>query len=179
MTVVPNLDPNMKSSDKFVEDFTSDLSQIPMDMSKPLWEIHILNVKTSDANATTVFKIHHSMGDGVSLIALCYACSTKSSDPQSLPIMPFSKKQTHVSNRGSIMGFFVFVWTMCRVAINTIVDCVMFLATIVFLRDGETPIKAAGGSALSYKRFVHRIVSFDDVKLVKTVMNMVRLNIFT
>ncbi|GFP81104.1 o-acyltransferase wsd1 [Phtheirospermum japonicum] len=58
----PDLDPNMKSPDEFVEDFISETSKNPMDMTRPLWEFYILNVRTSKAISTVIFKIHHSMG---------------------------------------------------------------------------------------------------------------------
>ncbi|KAJ6748782.1 O-ACYLTRANSFERASE (WSD1-LIKE) FAMILY PROTEIN [Salix purpurea] len=38
----PDLDPYMDSPDQFVEDYISNLSSIPLDLSKPLWEMHIL-----------------------------------------------------------------------------------------------------------------------------------------
>jgi len=44
--IVLDLDPNMDSLDQFVEDYTSHISKTPMDVSKPLWEFHVLNAKT-------------------------------------------------------------------------------------------------------------------------------------
>uniref|UniRef100_A0A2N9H7R3 O-acyltransferase WSD1 C-terminal domain-containing protein n=1 Tax=Fagus sylvatica TaxID=28930 RepID=A0A2N9H7R3_FAGSY len=61
--IVPNLDPDIKNSDQFVEDYVSNLTKNAMDMSQPLWELHLLNIKTSDAEAVGVFRIHHSIGD--------------------------------------------------------------------------------------------------------------------
>lgn len=142
-------------------------------MTKPPWEFHILNVKTSDAEGVAIFKLHHSIGDGVSLMALVHACSRRISDPESLPIMPLPNKRKR-DKSGLLRGLFVFVWTVFAVVMYTLVDGVMFLATLTFLKDAETPIKAnAGGVKLTCKRFVHRIVNLDDVKLVKTAMNAV------
>ncbi|KAL0318007.1 UNVERIFIED_CONTAM: O-acyltransferase WSD1 [Sesamum angustifolium] len=130
---VPDLDPDMENPDEFVEDFTSGLSRIPLDYAKPLWEVHILNVKTSDANSVVIFKVHHSMGDGVSMISLVLACSKKLSDPESLPVMPSKKR-----------------------------------------KQKQKPNSGLGGRRVDRapKRFVHRIVSLDDVKLVKNAMNV-------
>ena len=47
--IVSEFDPNMDSSDQFVEDYTSNISKTLMDLSKPLWEFHVLNVKTLNA----------------------------------------------------------------------------------------------------------------------------------
>ncbi|WOG96608.1 hypothetical protein DCAR_0415944 [Daucus carota subsp. sativus] len=68
--IVPDLDPNMDGADQFVEDYVSNLSKTNIVNSKPMWEIHLLNVKTSDAEAVLIYRIHHSIGDGMSLVAL-------------------------------------------------------------------------------------------------------------
>lgn len=58
----------MDSPDQFVEDYIYNLSKTTIDKSQPLWDLHLLNVKTSDAEAIGVFRIHHSLGDGTSLM---------------------------------------------------------------------------------------------------------------
>ncbi|KAI5568417.1 hypothetical protein BDE02_12G013500 [Populus trichocarpa] len=168
---VPNLDPNMNSPDQFVEDYISNLSTVPLDLSKPLWEMHILNVKTLDAEAIAVFRIHHSLGDGASLISLLLACSRKTSDPDALPSIPVQQRAgSHFS--GGFWGLFFAMWTVLRMIWNTLVDSVLFVATMLFLEDTKTPLKGASGVELKPKRFVHRTVSLDDIKLVKNAMNM-------
>jgi hypothetical protein len=169
---VPNLDPNMNSPDQFVEDYISNLSTVPLDLSKPLWEMHILNVKTLDAEAIAVFRIHHSLGDGASLISLLLACTRKTSDPDALPSIPVQQRAgSHFS--GGFWGLFFAMWTVLRMIWNTLVDSVLFVATMLFLEDTKTPLKGASGVELKPKRFVHRTVSLDDIKLVKNAMNMV------
>ncbi|CAH2070128.1 unnamed protein product [Thlaspi arvense] len=70
----PNIDLEEIGEDgeSFVDDYVSRLTVIPLDRSRPLWDIHILNVKTSDAEAVTVIRSHHALGDGVSLMSLLY-----------------------------------------------------------------------------------------------------------
>uniref|UniRef100_A0A2N9GDM3 O-acyltransferase WSD1 C-terminal domain-containing protein n=1 Tax=Fagus sylvatica TaxID=28930 RepID=A0A2N9GDM3_FAGSY len=117
--IVPNLDPDIKNSDQFVEDYVSNLTKNAMDMSQPLWELHLLNIKTSDAEAVGVFR--------------------------SPPLN----------------------WLIC----NTSVDFMLFVATFFFLKDTQSPIKGAPRCDLTTKRFVYRIVSLDDIRLVKNVTN--------
>ncbi|KAK3041503.1 hypothetical protein RJ639_000122 [Escallonia herrerae] len=59
----PEMDPNMASSDQFLEDYLSNLTKTTLDLAKPLWEFHILNIKTSDANGVAILKVHHSVFD--------------------------------------------------------------------------------------------------------------------
>ncbi|KAL3835113.1 hypothetical protein ACJIZ3_009849 [Penstemon smallii] len=177
--LIPSLDPNIDlSPDKFVEDYASRLSTIPMDLTKPLWELHILNLQTSDANSTAIFKFHHSMGDGVSLISILLACSKQTLDPQSFPTIPFKKQKfinahDHLLTRSSyIKNLLFFVWLKIVIIFNTLIHATCFIATILFLKDTQTPIKGSMKVEHSPKRFVHRIVSLDDIKLVKTAMNV-------
>ncbi|XP_060180585.1 wax ester synthase/diacylglycerol acyltransferase 5-like [Lycium barbarum] len=85
-------------TDKLVEEYISSLSTTNVDMSKPLWDFHVLNVKTSHAEATSIFHIHHSIGDGTALMSLLLSCFRKTSDPTSLPTLPVSSSSKDKSN---------------------------------------------------------------------------------
>ncbi|XP_057951614.1 wax ester synthase/diacylglycerol acyltransferase 11-like [Malania oleifera] len=167
---IPDLDPNVDAPDKFVEDYVSNLTKIPMDLSKPLWELHILNIKTSDANAVGIFRIHHSIGDGVSLISVLLACTRKTSDPEALPTIPTQKRAGSRSSCG-FWQFLKIIWLVFKLFWNTFVDVLFFVATMIFLKDKDTPIKGAPNVGWTVKRFVHRTVSLDEIKLVKNATN--------
>ncbi|XP_062148270.1 wax ester synthase/diacylglycerol acyltransferase 5-like isoform X2 [Alnus glutinosa] len=169
--IIPDLDPKVDFPDQFLEDYVSNLTRNPMDLSKPLWELHLLNMKTSDAEAVGVFRIHHSMGDGASLVSLLLACTRKTLDPEAVPTVPV-KKRAGSANSGGFWWFFLAVWSALRLIWNTLVDMLVFVATIVFLKDTKTPIKGAHGVELNTKKFVHRTVKLDDMKLVKNALNM-------
>ncbi|XP_059634377.1 wax ester synthase/diacylglycerol acyltransferase 11-like isoform X2 [Cornus florida] len=161
--IVPDLDHNMKSPDKFVEDYVSNLSTTTIDMSKPMWDFHHLNVKTSDAEAVSILRAHHSIGDGTSLMSLLLACTRKVSDPKALPDISVTKKSNAIHSRG-FFSIFQMAW-------NTVIDVIMFMMTALFLKDTETPLKGSLGVELRPRRFIHRTVSLDDIKLVKNSMN--------
>ncbi|XP_057981261.1 wax ester synthase/diacylglycerol acyltransferase 11-like [Malania oleifera] len=160
--IIPDIDLEMNSPDKFVEDYISSLSKTPIDSSKPLWDLHLLNIKTSDAEATGVFRIHHSLGDGISLMSLLLACTRKISDPEAAPTLPVKKKLDSNNFRG--------FWSTLRLYWNTMVDFLLFLATVLFLKDTKTPLSRSAEIQPTSRRFVHRTVSLDDVKLVKNAM---------
>ncbi|KAM3681970.1 hypothetical protein ACB098_12G037100 [Castanea mollissima] len=169
--IVPDLDPNIDFADQLVEDYISELTTKPMDLSKPLWELHLLNIKTSDAEAVGVFRIHHSMGDGASLISLLLACTRKTLDPEALPSVP-EYKQAGSTNSGGFWWFLLAFWSVLRLIWNTLVDMLLFGATVMFMKDTKTPIKGAPGVEHNIKKFVHRTISLDDIKLVKNALNM-------
>ncbi|XP_056860851.1 wax ester synthase/diacylglycerol acyltransferase 3-like isoform X2 [Raphanus sativus] len=91
--IVPDLNHfSIENPDQFIEDYTSNIASTPMDMSRPLWEFHVLNIKTSNAKSVGIGKLHHSLGDGVSLMSLLLASSRKVSDPKAPPTTTATKK---------------------------------------------------------------------------------------
>ncbi|OIT07417.1 PREDICTED: O-acyltransferase WSD1-like isoform X1 [Nicotiana attenuata] len=178
---IPN---NMDShlADKLVEEYISNLSTTTIDMSKPLWDLHILNVKTSHADATCIFRFHHSLGDGVSLISLLLSCFRKTSDPTSLPTLlvsssSSSKGKSNLSNnrrsiRSLIWQCLVKLWWCIRLLFNTIIDVLLFVATALFLKDSQSPFTVPQGFKLSTRlRFIYRTISLDDIKFIKNSTN--------
>ena len=89
---------------------------IPLDRSRPLWDMHILNVKTSDAEAVGVIRSHHSLGDGTSLISLLLACTHKTSDPKDT-VIPSLKRRETVSYGLRKQGWLLrLTFTVCSTA---------------------------------------------------------------
>ncbi|KAK9070803.1 hypothetical protein SSX86_011205 [Deinandra increscens subsp. villosa] len=162
--IIAQLDPNIKSPDKFVEDYISNLSRSHIEDTKPLWDLHILDIKTSEAEGTCVFRFHHSLGDGMSLMNLLLACTRKVSDPEALPTLPRNNKLS-VAKVASL-------WSRLGVIWNSLVALLMFMLTALFLEDTKTPMKGTEGVEHRARRFVVRSVSLDDIKLVKRAMNV-------
>lgn len=55
ISIVADIDSkNMKSPDKFVEDCVYNLTKTNLDKSKPMWDLHVLNVKTSNAESVGI-----------------------------------------------------------------------------------------------------------------------------
>ncbi|KAL9256304.1 Wax ester synthase/diacylglycerol acyltransferase 11-like protein [Drosera capensis] len=169
--VVPDLDPSIENTDRFLEDYVSDLSSTPFDLSKPLWEFHALNIKTSYAESVGVFKIHHSIGDGMSLISLVLSCSRKTSDPEDLPSIPLSTRKASKSSDGAFYGFFIAMWLMLKLMWNTLIGYISLLASIHFLKDTNALYNSEVDEC-SRKKIVYRLISLDDLKLVKNETNV-------
>lgn len=169
--IVPELDPNMKSPNSFVEDYISNLSRSRIKKSQPLWDLHILNTKTSDAQSTCVFRFHHSIGDGISLINLLLACSRKASDPEALPSLHGNKVSGPHIRVTNFRSQLMVLW-------NSLVAVVMFILTGLFLKDTKTPLKGSPQTEDMPRCFVHRSVSLDDIKMVKTAMDVVSFIFF-
>ncbi|KAI3800586.1 hypothetical protein L1987_28677 [Smallanthus sonchifolius] len=132
---------------------------------------------TSDAEAVGIFRIHHSLGDGTSLMSLLLACTPQISNPDAVPTVPASNSGWLLSYSSAGSGgwwwqrWFMAVCMMFWLVWNTVVDVGYMMVTALFLKDTETPIKAPAGVELNPKRFVYRTVSLDDMKLIKNAMN--------
>jgi hypothetical protein len=66
------------------------------------------------------------------------------------------------------------IWSAIMLVLNTVCDALEFIATTMFLKDTETPIKGDFRFSKSKRMcLVHRTVSLDDIKLIKNTMKMV------
>nr|XP_029144567.1 O-acyltransferase WSD1 [Arachis hypogaea] len=83
------------------DDFDEYLTKIagqefPQD--KPLWEVHIIKYPTRNSKGVLVFKMHHALGDGYTLMASLLSCVQRADDP-SIPItFPSSKKSAELDD---------------------------------------------------------------------------------
>ncbi|CAH8277592.1 unnamed protein product [Arabidopsis lyrata] len=173
---VPDIDQNKIGEDGegYVEDYVSRLTMLPLDKSRPLWDMHILNIKTIDAEAVCVIRSHHSLGDGTSLMSLLIACTQKTSHRDIFPTSHVLKQRKR-EDKDKVPWFLrwvLAVFSLVRLICNTFVDSLLLLGTTLFLKDTKTPLKGDVGVENNQKRFCHRIVSLDDIKLIKEVMNM-------
>ncbi|XP_019058980.1 PREDICTED: O-acyltransferase WSD1-like isoform X2 [Tarenaya hassleriana] len=177
--IVPDITPdNIENPNEFLENYVSNLTTVPLDISRPLWQLHILDIKTEEAESFGVFKIHHSIGDGMSLMSLILACTRKTSDPDEIPSLPFrnrfKSRFTGLRREHRFWWFVSVMWSVILLVLNTIRDVLEFIATALFLKDTETPIKGRRGGLTENKRrrLVHRTVSLDDIKLIKNALKM-------
>ncbi|CAH2072903.1 unnamed protein product [Thlaspi arvense] len=174
--VVPYIDQEEIGEDGqgFVDDYISRLTMRPLDRSRPLWDIHILNVKTSDAEAVAVVRTHHTLGDATSMVSLLLACTNKTSDPSTVSTTIRSlKRRKRDKNKDSFLRSILFtIGSTVRLVWYTIVDVLLLFATMLFLKDTKTPIKGGADVGSNPKRFYHTIFSLDDIKLIKNAMDM-------
>ncbi|CAL4979176.1 unnamed protein product [Urochloa decumbens] len=171
--IFPDLDATAIAADpdKVLEDYVSSLSTLPMDQSRPLWELHVLDFPTSEVASAVVFRLSHALGDGVSLISLLLACTRSAADPEALPAMP---PPPPVYGRASLATLAAWWWALLSCVVlawHTVVDVVRFVALAMGLvRDPRTVFTGVKGVELRRKRFVSYGLSLDDVKHVKNAL---------
>ncbi|KAK3138050.1 hypothetical protein QOZ80_5AG0363820 [Eleusine coracana subsp. coracana] len=181
--IFPNLDPaaTWANPDQAIEDYLSSLSTAPMDHSRPLWELHVLDFPTSEATSTVAIRMHHSLGDGVSLLSLLIACTRSAADPARLPELPPAPARRAgqpTPLAAGVAAILLWAWSFVVLAWHTMVDVLRFVASAWFLRDPTTPFMGAQGVEFSRKRIVHRTLSLDDVKFIKNAMKCTVNDVF-
>ncbi|XP_044443532.1 wax ester synthase/diacylglycerol acyltransferase 5-like [Triticum aestivum] len=186
--IVPRLDGAAVAAypDKAVEDYVASLPTLPMDRSRALLEFHLLDFPTSEATSTVAVRVHHAYGDGMSLMALLMMstrsgaadtkCQPATPTPTPPPRRPTRAGAIYASQRrpplsAGALPLVAWVWSYLVVAWNTAADLAYFAATILFLSDPRTLFKRADDDEFHAKRFVHRSLSLDDVKFLKSSMN--------
>ncbi len=161
----------------FVDNYVSDLATAPpISLARPLWECHVLNGTSSSAAAAAhlVFRTHHCLGDGISVMSLLFACTRQTANPEKQPsILNRTRKSetlasstTPISFLKSVLKMLIFLW-------NTIRGITCLVATILWLKDSDTVLKGPdhpGVDRQQQKRLVHTIINMDDMRLVKNAV---------
>ncbi|KAG9451142.1 hypothetical protein H6P81_011107 [Aristolochia fimbriata] len=133
----------------------------PLDETKPLWEIHVLQ-----AHRCCVLRVHHALGDGISLMSLFLACCKRSGRPDLVPSLPQPKRRNlspTTSVKEKLRRLVLMVWF-------TVVYCVQFVLYSLWTEDEETPISGGEGVELWPRMAATAHFSLDDMKLVKNAV---------
>ena len=156
--------PGEESYDPSLDDYISKLSLTPLDQSHPLWEVHILNYKTSKAGATMVIKVHHSLGDGISFMSTLFSFVRRVDNPDLPLTFPSANgiiRSTNISNQSIVWYFIVLVW-------YTFVDVIISsLRATGWIDDSQLPIRGPPGVEHMPTDFSSATFHLEDVKQIK------------
>ena len=142
-------------------DYLADLSvSSPLSADKPLWEIHLLT-----AHKCAVVRIHHALGDGISLMSLFLACFRRADLPDQIPTFGSEPqtKQRSGGRRNPVWELLTFVW-------YTLVYAVEFVLRSLWVKDRKTPISGGAGVELWPRKLATAKFRLDDMKAVKTAI---------
>ncbi|KAJ0394873.1 hypothetical protein P43SY_003277 [Pythium insidiosum] len=134
--------------------FTETLVNTPLDASKPLWEMHLLEDPQSAEPVTHVaWKIHHCIGDGASLASALVRLSDNKAELDDLLAQakakaaskPRAPRKTRAQRARDLAGFLVLCAWSAYVVVRK-------LLALVFRPEPATVFKRRGGKAkrLSY-----------------------------
>ncbi|KAI3913985.1 hypothetical protein MKW98_010797 [Papaver atlanticum] len=122
--------------DEYLQEYLSKIVMERLPKSRPLWEIYIFKYPTSNAAGTVVFKLHHALGDGYSLMGALFSCFQRSDNP-SLPLtFPKIRSDDYMNKKKS-------VFETLAVFKNTITDFTWSLWKGNMSEDHASPIRSA------------------------------------
>ncbi|TKY65202.1 O-acyltransferase WSD1 [Spatholobus suberectus] len=156
----------VESYDKYFHDYLSSIAMEQLPQSRPLWEIHIINYPTRNASSSVIFKLHHALGDGYSLMGALLSCLQRADDP-SLPLsFPSLKQSKPESSTKSFCRN--FSW-MLSSAFNTVSDFGWSILKSSIISDDRTPIRSGDEGADFYPISISSMTfSIDHIKDIKS-----------
>ncbi|XP_071691338.1 wax ester synthase/diacylglycerol acyltransferase 4-like [Rutidosis leptorrhynchoides] len=156
---------SLKSYDNYFNDYLSKIATNPLPQTKPLWEVHIIKYPTSNASGSVVFKLHHALGDGFSLMGALLSCLQRADNP-SLPLtFPNFQKSGKVSDPEINKRL---IPQALSGAINTVLDFGWSVLKSSFLEDSQTPIRS-GKDGVEFRpiNIMTMTFSLDQIKKIK------------
>ncbi|XP_014521329.1 O-acyltransferase WSD1-like [Vigna radiata var. radiata] len=128
-----------------------------LSMDKPLWEIHLLM-----AHNCLIFRIHHALGDGISLMSMFLASCRKLNDPQALPAIASPSNISYPPF--NFWNLLATLWFSFLFVLDFILRC-------FWVRDPRSSITGGAGVELWPRKIATATFSLQDMKTVKTAVN--------
>ncbi|PQQ15211.1 O-acyltransferase WSD1 isoform X1 [Prunus yedoensis var. nudiflora] len=170
--VVPNTITTASNFDHeaAVNAYLADLSTSSgLSADKPLWEFHLLM-----AHNCGVFRIHHALGDGASLMSLFSASFRGAEEEEKLPALGSAgKKRNRVNGEKGwwvlLIGFVGMVWF-------SLIFVVEFALRSLWVCDRKTEISGGDGVELWPRKLATARFKLQDMKLVKKAVPNATIN---
>ncbi|KAJ8766596.1 hypothetical protein K2173_001114 [Erythroxylum novogranatense] len=165
-----SLDKN-DDAERIVNEYLADLSvSTPLSADKPLWEVHLLLEQNC-----IVLRIHHALGDGISLMSLFLADCRKSEDPTAVPtVTTVGRRDSRI--RGSDNGCLAVLLGFLKMVFFSIVFCIEFALRGWWLSDRKTLISGGSGLELWPRKMTTAKFWIEDMKVVKEAVGNATIN---
>lgn len=152
-----------------VNDFLADLTvSTPLSHDKPLWEIHLLL-----AHKCLVLRLHHALGDGISIMSLMLTLCRKLDDPEQTPtIEPLisSTRNSRVIKTGEkFVKLLKMIWF-------TLIYMFEFIMRSLWVKDRRTVVRGGEGVELWPRKLSTAKFSIEDMKAVKSAVTNATIN---
>ncbi|KAJ1397528.1 O-acyltransferase, WSD1, N-terminal [Sesbania bispinosa] len=125
--------------DKYFDEYMSRILMERTPQDKPLWEIHVIKYPTSNAAGTLIFKLHHALGDGYSLMGALLSCLRRADDP-SLPLTFSFQEIITITN--------IIQERLLQVTINDVITGVIFYGVRLYMEEIDNKARTANSTGL-------------------------------
>ncbi|KAF9679238.1 hypothetical protein SADUNF_Sadunf07G0119100 [Salix dunnii] len=164
--------------DKCLDDYLSKIAMEHLPQSRPLWEIHIIKYPTSHAAGNVIFKLHHSLGDGFSLMGALLSCLQRADNP-SLPLT-FPSVQLHANKDGKNFSVRRTLHKFFSTVYNTASDFSSSILKSCSAEDDKTPIRS-GQHGVEFLPVGIETMTFslDHIKQIKSKLGVTLNDVIT
>ncbi|KAL7000412.1 hypothetical protein U1Q18_001561 [Sarracenia purpurea var. burkii] len=162
------------------DDYFSKIAAEQLPQSRPLWEIHIVKYPTRNAAGHVIFKLHHALGDGFSLMGALLSCLQRVDDP-SLPItFPAIRMKSSSDGAGEDEGIFRSVSRIFAGLVNTASDFGWSVLKSGFVEDDRTAIRS-GDPGVEFRPVAVTTMTFslDHIKRIKSNLRVTINDVMT
>jgi len=171
---VPTFESGNNSSnflyDEYLDEYMSKIAVEQLPQHRPLWELHIIKYPTSKGMGSLVFKLHHALGDGFSLMGALLSCMERA-DKISLP---FTLPSTQNQPKSPISNTKVLFKRLPSIFLRTVSDFGWSLLKSNFVEDDQTPIRSAAEDTKTRHINISDVTfSLDLVREVKSKLGVV------
>ncbi|KAK9150146.1 hypothetical protein Syun_008455 [Stephania yunnanensis] len=155
--------------DVHFQEYLTKLAMERLPLNRPMWELHIIKYPTSNSAGTVIFKLHHALGDGYSLVGALLSCLKSFNDPSKPLSFPEYRQAPKASRRWSFCEKVPRFFSMLQ---NSVSDLVSVLLRTSVLIDDVTPIRTAE-PGLEHRPIAISTISFsiDQIKHIKLKLN--------
>ncbi|KAJ9550108.1 hypothetical protein OSB04_014153 [Centaurea solstitialis] len=162
---------SLESYDAYFGDYVSGIGMDPFPNTRPLWEIHVIKYPTSNASGSLIFKIHHALGDGYSLMGIVLSCLQRADNP-SIPLTFPSFRQSPKAYNG-VKSSISRVRQVLSGVVNTIFDFGMSILQSSLLEDPMSPIRS-GEEGVEFLPIDVTTLTFslDQIKEIKDILEV-------
>ncbi|KAL1821647.1 hypothetical protein ACET3Z_016516 [Daucus carota] len=152
--------------DACLNDYLSKIAMESFPKGRPLWNIHIIKYPTSNAAGSLVFKLHHALGDGFSLMGALLSCLKRCDNP-GLPLtFPNFQMKTDLDDGKETV--FNRLTKRFSTVINSASDFGWSLLKSSILQDDKTPIRSGTeGVEFLAINLITMSFSLDQIKEIK------------
>ncbi|KAJ0441856.1 putative O-acyltransferase, WSD1, O-acyltransferase WSD1 [Helianthus annuus] len=157
------------NNEEIVNDYLADLAvSSPLDTNKPLWEFHLLT-----AHKCVVMRVHHALGDGISIVSLGITMCRRLDDPEQTPtiehLVSSTQKAKNPGRLEKILKVLKMVWFSLMYAFE-------FIMRAVWVKDRKTVLRGGEGVELWPRKIATAKFSLQDMKTVKNVVTNATIN---
>ncbi|KAI7745769.1 hypothetical protein M8C21_010837, partial [Ambrosia artemisiifolia] len=139
----------------------------PLSFDKPLWEIHLI-----PAHKCVVLRIHHALGDGISLMSLMLTLARRLDDPCCTPtIEPLgsTRRKQRVSNLEVVVK-------VVKMILFSLIYVFEFIMRGLWMKDGKTVVRGGEGVEMWPRKIVTAKFTLEDMKTVKNSVTDATIN---